>query len=187
MISIDSRFESYRDLIDKLGKEKIQSRYEYLYKLMQGFIDRLSTVVEDCRSKLVINERVLMHSVLEYFEDIEKVKAAHDLDHTNSPKVVAYMSYWLLRRHPLQIIGADDESERLVFANEKFVLTLIMGYLTYGQEACPFSEKQRQIYDAFTNSLYYYLKFRRPDPQALEMIILASRFGVLYPESGNYS
>ena len=184
MINIDSHYEHYERLLETVGIDKIQKRYEYLYQLISEFIEKFSELGQ--RGQLKINERILMHCVLEYFEDIEKVKNAHELDHTNSPKVVAYTAYWLLRRHPIQVIGEDDSSENLVFANEKFVLTMIASYLTYGSESKPLAGDNLEIYKAFTNSMYYYLKFRKIDAQSLEMIILSFRAGGLFPECNSY-
>ena len=180
MRNIDSHYEHYEKLIETVGTDKIQARYEYLYQMMANFIARFAKLGHE--GQLKINERILMHCVLEYFEDIEKVKSAHDLEHTNSPKVVAYTAYWILRRHPIQIVGEDDSSETLVFANEKFVLTMLMSNLTFGSESKPLVGDQLDIYKAFANSLYYYLKFRKLDAQALEMMILAFRAGGLFPE-----
>lgn len=184
MIYIDSHYEHYEKLIESVGLEKIRNRYEYLYKSISNFIEKFSELGPN--NQLTINERILMHCVLEYFEDIEKVKIAHDLEHTNSPKVVAYTAYWLLRRHPIQVIGEDDPSESLVFVNEKFVLTMLMSHLTFGSEAKPLAGKNLDIYRAFVNSLFYYLKFRKLDAQSLEMIILSFRVGGVFPECNDH-
>ena len=184
MINIDSHYEHYEKLIETVGINKIQNRYEYLYQLISEFIEKFSEFGHS--GQLKINERILMHCVLEYFEDIEKVKTVHELEHTNSPKVVAYTAYWLLRRHPIQVVGEDDPSETLVFANEKFVLTMIVSYLTYGSESKPLAGKNLDIYREFANSLYYYLKFRKLDAQSLEMLILSFRAGGVFPECNDH-
>lgn len=123
-----------------------------------------------------------MHCLLEYFEDILKVKSAHGLDHTNSHKVNAYLAFWLLRRHPIHILTEDGENDDLVFANEKFVLTMLMSFLTQGAETKALSDVDLKLYKAFVNSFYYYLKFRKLHPQAIEMILLSFRLGGVYPE-----
>ena len=154
MNHIKSYYSDYSQLVKEVGDEKIQSRYEFLFQEMTEFIKRLNAA-----EKIVVNERLLIHAVLEYYEDICKVKAAHDLTHTNDPKVIAYTSYWLLRRKPLLLLSTDDEAENLVFANEKFVLSFIMEYLLYDQESQPLSGDKLNIYKGFLDSLYYYLKF----------------------------
>ncbi len=185
MIHIGSYYSHYETLVKQIGPEKIQNRYEYLYEQICQFIDSLRSGHPEIEKKLQINERALMHCVLEYFEDIEKVKSAHELEHTNSLKVQAYMTYWFLRRHPIQLLTAEDEDDDLVFVNEKFALSMLMGFLTQGSEAKPLSGEDLSIYKAFLNSFYYFLKFRRIGPQAIEMILLAFRLGGVFPECKN--
>lgn len=181
MIYIGTEYKHYEDLIKYVGEDKIRARYQYLYDLIFHFIEGFRR--NDIGEKLCINERILMHCVLEYYEDILKVKSAHDLNHTNSPKVMAYTVYWILRRHPIQITldAQDAENDDLVFANEKFVLSMIMSFLTHGAETEPLLDENLTIYKAFINSFYYFLKFRRVDPQSIEMIILSFRLGGVYP------
>lgn len=182
MIHIGSTYSHYENLIERIGSEKICHRYEYLYEQIRQFIESLRPDQPDIYNKLVINERALMHCVLEYFEDIEKVKSAHKLEHTNSPKVYAYMAYWFLRRHPIQLLSSEDEDDDLVFANEKFVLSMLMSFMTHGSEAKPLGDKDLSMYKAFLNTFYYFLKFRRLDPQSIEMLLLAFRLGGVFPE-----
>ena len=172
-----SEYTNYENLIERVGIDKIEHRYQLVYEEMAAFIERLNA-----QESLLINERVLMHALLEYFEDIEKVKSAHDLDHTNSPKVMAYLAQWLLRRQPIQILTQNDNDENLVFVNEKFVLAMLMSFMTRGSETKSLVQDNLKVYKAFLNSFFYYLKFRRPDAQAIEMIILAFHAGKIFPE-----
>ena len=91
------------------------------------------------------------------------------------------MSYWILRRHPIQLLSIDCDDD-LVFVNEKFVLSMLMSFLTLGAESKTLSELDRDMYKSFANTFYYFLKFRRLDPQSIEMILLSFRFGGVYPE-----
>lgn len=178
---IGTEYKHYEVLVEQVGEEQIQNRYEYLHSLISQFIDGFGR--KDIREKLCVNERILMHCVLEYFEDILKVKSAHELNHTNSPKIIAYTVYWILRRHPIQVTltAEDGENDDLVFANEKFALSMLMSFLTHGSETTPLVGRDLEIYKAFINSFYYFLKFRRVDPQAIEMILLSFRLGGVFP------
>lgn len=53
------------------------------------------------------------------------MKKMHNITNINEIKVCAYESYWLLRRHPLQIIDNKLYEEKVVFANEKFVFSIL--------------------------------------------------------------
>lgn len=177
---IGSEYKHYETLIEQVGEDKINDRYEYIYEACSQFIKSFDD--PEIEKKLQINERALMHSILEYFEDIWKVKTAHVLDHANTPKVYAYMAYWFLRRHPIQTLAGDNTDDDLVFVNEKFILSLLMSFLTQGSEAKPLTDGDLDAYVAFANSFYYYLKFRRLDPQSIEMILLSFRLGGVFPE-----
>lgn len=177
---IGSEYKHYETLVQQVGEDKIRDRYQFIYEAISQFIVSLND--PQIEQKLQINERALMHSVLEYFEDIWKVKNAHELDHANTPKVYAYIAYWFLRRHPIQVLAADPEDDDLIFINEKFILSLLMSFLTHGSEAKPLVKSDLSAYIAFANSFYYYLKFRRLDPQSIEMILLSFRLGGVFPE-----
>lgn len=179
MINIESCYKRYENVIQEIGEDRINNRYEFLYEQITNFINNFGGEIN---KKLHINERVLMHCVLEYFEDILKVKSAHGLDHTNSHKVNAYLAFWLLRRHPIQVLTENGEDDDLVFANEKFVLTMLMSFLIQGEETRILSDVDLKLYQAFVNSFYYYLKFRELHPQAIEMILLSFRLGGVYPD-----
>lgn len=182
MIHIGSSYSHYEKLLERIEPEKIESRYQYLYEEIIKFIDSLRYDRPNIGEKLFVNERALMHCILEYFEDIEKVKSAHDLNNTNSPKVNAYMAYWFLRRHPIQIATMEDDDDDLMFVNEKFVLSMLISFLTQGSESKPLNEQDLKLYKNFINSFYYFLKFRRLDPQSIEMILLSFRLGGVFPE-----
>lgn len=181
MINIISGYRHYEELAQRIGVDRIIERYEYIYEEMTKFIQTLSQTRDYPEIPVRINDRALMHAVLEYFEDIEKVKSAHDLEHTNSTKITAYMAYWLIRRHPIQLSSLDCDDD-LVFINEKFVLSMLISFMTHGSETQPLTEIDREIYIAFVNTFYYFLKFRRLDPQSIEMILLAFRLGGVFPD-----
>lgn len=175
---IASEYTNYEGIVKRVGIDRIENRYKFIYEEMTSFIGRLNA-----KERLIINERVLMHSVLEYYEDIEKVKNAHELEHTNSPKVMAYLTYWILRRQPIQILTQEDNDENLVFANEKFALTMLMSFMTRGSETKSLVKDNLKVYKAFLNSFFYYLKFRKPDAQAIEMILLSFNTGKIFSET----
>lgn len=172
---IASEYSSYETFKEQEDIDRLEQRYACIYEQMISFIERL-----DAKDKLSINERVLMHAILEYYADIKKVKVAHNLNHTNGQKVMAYLAYWLLRRQPIQILSANDKDENIIFANEKFVLTMLMGFLMHGSEAKSLVGDDLKVYKAFLNSLFYYLKFRKPDAQSIEMALLAFDCGKIF-------
>lgn len=120
-----------------------------------------------------------MHAVLDYFTDISRLKKFHKIKRTNSFKIIAYELSWLIRRKPLQIL--QDNEEKLVYINEKFILSYVMSYFTqlvgfdfYDK----LEEKNRKIIDGYIDSFYYYLKYRNCSSQALEFALLSFGAGV---------
>lgn len=178
MNKIGNSYKHYEDLVKQVGAEKIERRFDYLLHCMCDFIDRIQA-----KDHLYVSDRLLMHSVLEYFEDISKVKDAHEIEHANSTKVMSYSAYWILRRHPIQIVNQEEYDDKLVFANEKFVLTWLIQFLIHEHETIPLVGEQLSAYRGFLNTFFYYLKFRKLDAQSIEMILLAFQAGQIITES----
>lgn len=178
MVNIESEYSNYIDIVARVGVDEIRSLYSQQYNEVLEFLERFDRTGE----KLFVNERTLMHAVLEYFSDIEKVKSAHNLQHANSIKVKSYLYYWFLRRKPIQIQTIAPEDDDLVFINEKFVVSEVMSFLTLGSETKALVDEDIDIYEAFANTFYYYLKFRQVEPQSLEMIMLSFHLGGVFPE-----
>ena len=78
MIHIGSGYRHYEDLINRIGEERIKARYEFLHEQMLQFIAGFDRERNGIGNRLSINEHALMHAILEYFEDIEKVKSKLD-------------------------------------------------------------------------------------------------------------
>lgn len=167
-------YDGYGDILDEFGEERIQERFQDLYVAYQKFIKDLK--IED---NVKINAYTLMHAVLDYFTDISRLKKFHKIVKTNSFKIMAYEISWLLRRKPLQIL--KDETEELVYINEKFVLSYIMSYfskLVGADFYNKLSDENRKVIDGYMDSLYYYLKYRSCNSQALELALLSFGAGV---------
>lgn len=178
MNNIENIYTNYDSIVDEFTEEKIRSRYENLYKEMRLFLSDYS--LED---NLQVEEMALTHAVLDYFTDVSRLKKLHGIKNVNDIKVCAYENFWLLRRHPLQIISNPQSEEKVIFANEKFVFSRIAKYLmgnNIGVSIHP--EKRKSILNYF-DTLYYYLKFRNYDAQMLEMLILSFQAGKLVGEN----
>lgn len=175
MDKIELIYNNYDDVVEKFGEEKIKARFSSLLKNCSDFVAKRGT-----DEKLKINSYLLMHSVMDYFSDVARLKEYADIKYVNFFKVISYECYWILRRKPIQVL--EEKNEELVYINEKFVLTLIMAFLT---EKFPdnfeekLSEKRREAFDGFVKSLYYFLKYRSVSAQNLEMILLSFCAGIV--------
>jgi len=75
---------------------------------------------------VVVNGNNLIRAVVDYFTDIVRIKEFHPITNTNKEKIISYMTYWLLKRKPLQAVKDFEGCE---FINELFVNNYIIATL----------------------------------------------------------
>ncbi len=157
--------------------QKFHSRYEALLTDMNDYI-----AGSGYGDKLYVNPSLLASAVVDYFADIKRLKALHNVEHVNSIKVVSYTSYWLLKRKPIQLRDVD---EKLIYANERFVFSYIMDFLNKDEQ----KQEDDNIYlcrkkgmDTFKEMLFYFLKYRCSEPLSIEMAITSFFAGQIYQE-----
>lgn len=176
MNSIHSEFIKADNLLKEFVEknDKFQKRFMALLEDMNAYIERSNFV-----NKVVVNELVLGYALVDYFEDIRRLKIFHKVDHINNLKIVAYTSYWLLRRKPMQVIGQEKE---LIYVNEKFVLAYILDSLSNEQKGNIILRDNSGL-QSFRESLLYFLKYRYTSATSLEMMIMAFYSGQIYQET----
>ena len=124
------------------------------------------------KEDIILNERILMHAILDYFTDISRLKSFHDIESVNQDKIISYEISWLLRRKPIQVLKIDNES--LIYVNEKFLLSVLVNHLLVDKSDQLTTNK---AINAYFNILFYYLKYRNYDPKILEIIISSFKAG----------
>ncbi|MBQ7329122.1 MAG: hypothetical protein IJX01_04370 [Oscillospiraceae bacterium] len=154
---------SYQDVLANFGEEKVAQRYTSIFTQMDGFIRR-----NKYEGKVIICPSILNQLVIDYFTDIYRLKEFHHIDLTNYIKITAYMSYWLVRRKPLQVIKDDIEDIDLAFCNENFVLSYIMRFL---QGSVVNVHDENGVYHEFVSTLSYALRYRTLTPQMIELML----------------
>lgn len=168
---------NYEYLVGKFGREKILSRYEWLYNLMEIFLSN-----KNLEKDVIVSSDILNHVVIDYFVDIDRLKDFQNIKLVNESKIYAYLAFWLLRHKPLQI-NRTEQAEELVFVNEEFVSYFIRGYLFAQAEVCPVVNNQREKVENFVETLLYYFKYRDYSARSIELIILAFQAGMGYQYS----
>ncbi len=161
---------NYKYLIDAFGEETIRQRYEHMARRATEFIK--SNNLED---KVVLNYGMLNVVMLDYFSDLQRLKNFEEIIHTNKNKITAYMSYWWLRRKPLQVIVDTVDDEELVYVNEKFIVTLLTKDFMNANTKLLLSNKQCQ---QCLSHIYYHLKYRVYTAQTLEFMLMAADTGI---------
>lgn len=162
---------SYSEIVNYFGDTKISDRYKFLYDKMVEYIH-----VRELEDKLFIHEGILQQAIMDYFVDIYRIKEFHKIDCADMNKILAYEAYWILRRKPIQPkeSALDD---RLVFANEGFVTTLLAHEFLIPSSEEPLSRDEEAKLLEYLRRLNYHLKYRNVDKQSLELLLLSFKTG----------
>lgn len=152
--------EDYRYLLKYYKLDDIVNRLQY-------WLNRIEKVVDDCAldSKVVVNRTALFYFICDYFADIVRLKDFHPVEHTNLKKILAYGSYWFLRKHPVNFIVEKVKKEQL-YINEKIVIEAIFGSLI---EDGKIPEKDIDL--NLLKNFIYSLKYRVYTAQTIELFI----------------
>lgn len=169
MKNIRAEYTDYLEIINQIGENKINERLCAIHDIYQMFLKESG--FED-GTDIILNDRVLMHAILDYFTDITRLKNFHDIKLVNQDKIIAYEVSWILKRKPIQILKV--EREELIYVNEKFVLEVLVNHLTSGKIE-DFAENK--VITAYCNILFYYMKYRNCDAKILEIIIASFKAG----------
>ena len=87
MDSIHSNYlDAEQELKDYITNNKFRDRYESLLMDMNHFIQ-----MNDLTDIVVVNEMVLAYALIDYFEDVKRLKYFHSVDHINAIKIVSYV------------------------------------------------------------------------------------------------
>ncbi len=175
MKNIESLYLNYGELLEEFGEDVIASRYAFLWKECEDFLRSM-----DLFEQVQINEVMMMHAVLDYFSDVSRLKKFHHIHHINEIKVMAYESFWLLRRKPLQVTAGGQQDDLLAFVNEKFVFSRIAAFLVKEQKSLVLKGEDKKAFLNYLDTLYYYLKYRQYDPLMLELMILGYKAGEIW-------
>lgn len=180
MKHIENTYIPYDDLIDVVGAEVIESRIRQISQEMVDFLK-----VREFSDVAYIHEMALAHAVMDYFSDIQRLKDYQKIKHINEIKIKAYETYWLLQRKPIQL-KEQLEDDRMLYVNEKFLLTRLTSFMLGKDINMPLGDEKGAAFRNYLDTLYYYLKFRHCDAQAIELMLLAYQAGAeIYRQDTN--
>ena len=115
-------------------RDKMMSRFESLYNEIQAYIVKCHA-----ESYAQINNKLLGKAVVDYFEDIEKLKIFEGMQKVNEAKIYAYETFWLLRRKPIQISNDKNIPEAGLYLNE-FIFAAMMTSKMYEEAGISIGE-----------------------------------------------
>lgn len=173
MNKIAADFVVPKELIEQVVDKdaKFEKRFASLLKDMNEFID-----ANGITGKVKVNHYALCYALVDYFEDIRRLKLFHNIEHINNEKIVAYTSYWLLQRKPIQLL---DEDMDLLYVNERFVLAYISDFIST-EEKKSVLLRQESGMRAFKETLFYFLKYRVANANMIELAIISFFAGRIY-------
>lgn len=173
LLNIENTYVSYEEIVRYFGEKKISGRIEQIYAEMEDFLRTY-----DLNEVAYIHRMLLDHAVMDYFSDIKRLKDYQPIERVNEIKIKAYETYWLLKRSPLQLIG-QSEDDKHIYINEKFLLVRLASFMLGDRMTEPLVGDKGRAFKNCLDTMYYYLKFRRYDPQSLELMLLAFEAGKL--------
>ena len=80
MKDIKSQFVNYDKVIDLIGEKRIEERLDAIKEV---YIDLLDKTGYQNGDDIILNERVLLHVILDYFTDITRLKEFHQIERVN--------------------------------------------------------------------------------------------------------
>ena len=177
MNNIENTYANYDELVSVVSSDVIESRIKQIGQEMLDFLRS-----RELLDVAYVHEMALAHAVMDYFSDIQRLKDYQKIEHVNELKIKAYETFWLLQRKPIQL-REQLEDDRMLYVNEKFLLTRLTSFMLDDDIYKPLVDEKGIAYKNFLDTLYYYLKFRRCDAQAIELMLLAFRAGAtIYKE-----
>ncbi|MCM1123243.1 MAG: hypothetical protein NC416_11735 [Eubacterium sp.] len=171
MNNIENTYINYDELVSLVKPDVIESRIEQISQEMIDFLKarRLEEIA-------YVHEMALTHAIMDYFSDIQRLKDYQKIEHVNEIKIKAYETFWLLKRKPIQL-KQQIEDDRMLYVNEKFLLTRLTSFMLGEEINKPIIEEKSIAFKNFLDTLYYYLKFRKCDAQSIELMLLAFQAG----------
>lgn len=144
----------------------VEERYTHLLTQMQDILEAMGIL-----DKVSINTIVLGKAILDYFEDVDKLKKYEGIENINVDKIYGYETFWLLRRSPIQLLDDETIDTKYLHINEKVFVAIMIAKML--------KEKKINI-DACGESLlplmellYYNFKYRVYTQKSLEMTVTA--------------
>lgn len=144
-------------------KYPIEKRFNNLLEQMQAVLERMGII-----DQVLINTDLLGKAVVDYFEDIDRLKDFEGIVRVNVDKIYSYGTYWILRRQPIQIIEKDLE-EKFWYINEKVCIAIMIPKMLE-EMGISLTEKNPR-FEQFLDLVYYNFKYRLYTQQTLELMV----------------
>jgi len=159
---------------NNIDANRIANRYVQVLMMLHQFIKG-----KHFENDVKINGRMLKKAIIDYFCDIVRIKEFHNINNTNKEKIYGYMTYWFLRRKPIQVINNFIGCE---YINELFITLYITSLITKARKIDNNKKNNHPTLGEFQDLLNYNLKYRPISQQSLELMIEAFFCGYDFPK-----
>lgn len=163
---------TYDSLLTTFDEKTIHDRYVYLQLKAEEFIKRAGY-----EKTVTCNDRILRHVIVDYFEDIRRLKDFHGIEFIKTDKIAAYTIAWWLRRKPIQFKESCEE-EKDIFVNERFALSLMLNECFEDEELPLLSNDNMNVFQKYLDYLLYYFKYRYNDAKVIELMMESFKMGL---------
>lgn len=148
----------------------LPGRFKITMERMQYVIRSLGL-----EEKLRIDEDRLGRAIIDYFEDIDRLKDFEEIDRVNVAKIYSHSIYWLLRRSPVIVNEPVPHDERMLFINEIICASMLLMLMC--AEAGESPEMGDERTKRYYHLVYYNFKYRQYSQHSLELAVESFLFG----------
>lgn len=161
----DNREKDAKHFRALAAKYHIRERYENVLTQIQDVLEALGIM-----DKVVIDLNLLGFAILNYFEDIDRLKEFQQIERSNVDKIYSYGTFWLLREKPIQIMDKDIDSKFLHINEKVFTMVMVSKMLA---EAGIGDHMENPKLLSFMELIYYNFKYRTFTQRSLELMVSA--------------
>lgn len=141
-----------------------QARFEHLLTQIQDVLEQMGITDE-----VIVNTDLLGKAIVDYFEDIDRLKQYEGITRANVAKIYAYSTYWLVKRSPIQLARNDLDAQYLYINEEVFSYILLAKMLKEAGKPLTSQPMVREL----RNLLLYNLMYRDYNQKSLELMVTA--------------
>ena len=153
---------SYADLLEQFGEDRFRAWYTNLYEAIWFYIDAIG-LAEHAQ----IDRHALSTCLLDFLDDINRIKDFHKIQTVNFAKICSYFAYWFLRHHPVYLFGYDGDDEE--YHNERIAVLFMLLWI---ERDCRLGCMTEGV-KTFADNLFYYMQYRVLTPQVFELALVA--------------
>lgn len=144
----------------------VEERYIHILTQMQDVLEAMGIL-----NKVSINTMILGKAILDYFEDVDKLKKYEGIEKINVDKIYGYETFWLLRRSPIQLPDDEAIDPKYLHINEKVFAAIMIAKML--KEKNIKADDRGESLLPLMELLYYNFKYRVYTQKSLEMTVSA--------------